>query len=61
MSDVHEKEFTCVECGQHVVVFDWPLGSKAPLLCALCLHLPGWFRDPRLSQVFGAPREPEQD
>lgn len=36
-------EFTCVECGRHVVAI---CEEKPPefRLCAACLTVPGWFR-----------------
>lgn len=45
-----EKEFYCVECGVHVVAVVWIVGS--PLLCGQCIHVPGWFNDPTLAELF---------
>lgn len=34
--------FICAECGREVLRF--PVTDD--ILCAHCLHFPGWFRDP---------------
>lgn len=42
------QEFTCSECGREIVRFD-----RAPPafgLCALCLMVPGWYREPELRE-----------
>lgn len=44
-----EAEFDCAECGSHVFVFARNVGIN---LCAHCLHLPGWWQDARLRQLF---------
>jgi hypothetical protein len=49
-------EFICSECGAHVVAITadaTPYGA----LCAHCLHMPGWFRDPRLVAIFDPGRK----
>ena len=43
-------EFDCCECGSHVIAFD--RHAPDPALCALCLFLPGWFREERLRNIF---------
>ena len=40
-------EFDCAECGNCVVSFE-----PAAYLCALCIHLPGWWQVARLRQIF---------
>jgi hypothetical protein len=52
---VGENEFDCVECGRHIVIL---CGERPdPKLCAACLMLPGWFRDPRVRSILA----PEHD
>jgi len=44
------REFICLECGTPV----WraiPLTDAEPHLCANCLNLPGWFKDPKLRNI----------
>lgn len=50
-------EFDCAECGRHIVRF--PCGEPAldPPLCGHCIIIPGWYRDPRLADIF----DPEHD
>ena len=45
------SEFTCAECGQHVVKMI-PLTPTEPPLCAICIVSPGWFEDPELCRIF---------
>lgn len=46
MSDYENvREFDCVACGRHIIRFCAP--DDTPL-CAPCLTLPGWFRDPAI-------------
>lgn len=45
------KEFDCVECGRHIIAFAWYEGT--PLICATCLHLPGWHTDAELRRMLG--------
>lgn len=42
----HDHEFTCCECGQHVVAA--VRTHPDPPLCGFCLYLPGWWRIPAL-------------
>jgi len=49
MNIVREKEFDCVECGRHIVAIVWYEGS--PLLCAHCIHIPGWHEHPELRSL----------
>lgn len=47
---VHKPfEFDCCECGRHIV--DVSGQGREPPLCAECLHVPGWFRDPQLARI----------
>lgn len=43
-------EFDCAECGQHIVdvIHD---EVQYPAVCAWCLNLPGWDRDPALLKM----------
>lgn len=43
-------EFTCCECGAHIVRLDGVLPE--PLLCATCLFVPGWTNNPELVVLF---------
>lgn len=50
------REFDCCECDRHV--FRVPGLSEGELpLCALCLAIPGWFRDPELRALL----DPDHD
>jgi hypothetical protein len=44
-------EFTCVECGAHVVDIVGFTEDK-PKLCCICLAMPGWIGDPTLRAYF---------
>jgi hypothetical protein len=50
-------EFDCAECGRHVMWFT--MAVTEPPLCAACLALPGWFRDPTLARIID--REHDRD
>ncbi len=41
-----EVEFDCVECGRHIVVVTDNECRRR--VCAPCMAIPGWFRDPEL-------------
>jgi hypothetical protein len=43
-------EFVCCECGQSVVAF---IKTNDFCLCATCIMLPGWHRDPTLRRRLG--------
>lgn len=53
-ADDHVREFDCIECGRHIIQFCGPSPMK---LCAACLTIPGWYRDPRLRAVL----DPDHD
>lgn len=42
-------EFDCVECGRHIVVIAGPRSEFG--LCAACICMPGWHRDPQLRRM----------
>jgi hypothetical protein len=44
-----ETEFDCIECGRHIVRLAAP--ADQPKLCAACITMPGWFRDPKLRAI----------
>jgi hypothetical protein len=48
-------EFDCSDCGTHIIAI---VEDKPPYgaLCALCLHLPGWFSNPQLVAIYGPER-----
>ena len=46
MSD-HSREFDCAECGRHIV----QMIPDDSVLCALCIHMPGWFTDEKLCAI----------
>lgn len=46
MSDT--REFNCAECGTHIVDI---AGTSEGVLCATCIHAPGWIDDPALVAV----------
>ena len=48
-------EFDCIECGAHVFAFG-RVPREMPL-CATCISMPGWFRDPQLRAIL----DPEHD
>ena len=54
MKIVREREFDCVECGQHVIQFGADLDR--PALCANCMTLPGWFNEPELRRILDPER-----
>lgn len=41
------NEFDCIECGRHIL--RW--GPPDDPVCAECLHLPGWFRNPEIAAM----------
>jgi hypothetical protein len=43
-------EFDCTECGRHIIQICGPDPSTRFGLCAACLALPGWYKDPELRQ-----------
>jgi hypothetical protein len=45
------QEFDCPDCGRHVVR---AVVLPGPLLCLLCVHLPGWFNDDAMRSIFDA-------
>lgn len=56
MSD-NTYEFDCIECGRHMIRF----GCSEPRgLCGLCIHLPGWFRDPALVKSLDPDYDPSE-
>jgi hypothetical protein len=42
------QEFRCIECGSDIIRI---IGFGEPDLCAMCIHMPGWFRHPELRAV----------
>lgn len=48
-------EFDCCECGRHIILVSGEL--REPPLCAACISLPGWFRDPKIRDII----DPEHD
>jgi hypothetical protein len=46
MSDEISGEFKCVECHRHIVQVAGPVNQFH--LCAMCMSLPGWSKDPIL-------------
>lgn len=50
MTTVYAKEFDCVECHRHITRFVHHEGE--PLICAECMHMPGWHTDPELVRIF---------
>lgn len=45
----HTREFDCIECGRHIISI-----GAAPWdaeICCMCVHMPGWFRNPDLRAV----------
>jgi len=58
MSDSYCQEFDCVECGRHIIRI---IGEPyAPALCAACIMVPGWFRDPHLRNAIDADVNPPE-
>ena len=49
MMTVRNHAFTCVECGRSIIAIVWPKGQ--PNICAACLTVPGWFRDPQVRRI----------
>jgi len=43
---INEVEFDCNECQRHIVRFGGPVNQFH--LCATCLFIPGWYKDPEL-------------
>jgi Zn-finger nucleic acid-binding protein len=59
---IREREFDCVECGQHIVRFASLEGELD--LCAHCLFVPGWHRSPELRKIIapeGLPDMPARE
>jgi hypothetical protein len=52
MSAHQAEEFDCCECGGHIIRII-PDPAAGPL-CATCIHMPGWFRDPRTRELLDA-------
>jgi hypothetical protein len=48
--DDEVDEFTCRSCNQHVIRI---IPSSAPPICAHCVALPGWHKNPKLFRIFG--------
>ena len=48
MTKFMAREFDCTECGRHIIGFGPGWYVK---LCAHCMFLPGWIRDPRLVKM----------
>ena len=46
-------EFDCCECGRHIIVVVGVIPDRLSL-CAVCISMPGWFRDPRLREILDA-------
>lgn len=46
---IEPDEFDCIECGRHIIRIISELNT--PKLCAMCMHLPGWFNDPLLVHI----------
>lgn len=46
----HSEAFQCIECRRHIVrMVPMPeLGH----LCGSCIHMPGWYRDPELREIW---------
>ena len=44
-----DREFDCCECGRHILSFGAQFGDLP--MCAACIMMPGWFRDPRLAEL----------
>lgn len=42
-------EFDCWECRRHIVAVCG--GLPAPPIWAMCTHIPGWFKVPKLRQI----------
>lgn len=59
---IREHEFDCAECGTHIVALCDPDPRRK--LCAHCITIPGWFRDPQLLELIapeGLPHLPEHE
>ena len=48
------QEFDCVDCGRHIILI---CGTRDTRICAICIALPGWFRDPKLREIL----DPDHD
>lgn len=48
-------EFDCIEPGRHIIGFCGLVGDQK--LCAVCVALPGWFKDERTRKVL----DPDHD
>ena len=42
-------EFDCFDCGRHIVLISGQMTT--PPLCAACLFMPDWFKDPALREM----------
>jgi hypothetical protein len=59
---IAERQFDCVECGQHIVRIVSHAGELD--LCAHCLFVPGWHRSPELRKIIapeGLPDMPARE
>lgn len=45
------REFVCCECGRPIIQIIREEPGKESPLCAHCLMVPGWFRNPALRDV----------
>ena len=49
-------DYTCCECGRAITLITSDEPPEPPL-CAACLMMPGWFRDPRIREIL----DPDHD
>ena len=47
---VGAAEFTCTECGRHIIQICGPPPGTRFNLCAACLTIPGWHTIPELRE-----------
>lgn len=53
------EEFDCVECGRHIIALPYDVWKMK--MCAMCLHMPGWFNDPKLRKMLDPEYTPPWD